>query len=97
MTFQPNPTESFRSMDPLYRPGLDENGAVDELYTASWIGSETALLPRKKHLVKCRNFVPCSRISNCSVQNFSTAVRGIVQNLYTAVVSNMIIALPQIT
>ena len=24
----------FRSMDPLYPPGLDENGAVDKLYTA---------------------------------------------------------------
>ena len=27
-------------MDPLYPAGLDENRAIDDLYTASWICSE---------------------------------------------------------
>ena len=37
-------------MDPLYPPpGLDENRAEDDLYAASWICSETALLHRKKN------------------------------------------------
>ena len=47
-------------MDPVYPPGLDENGAVDELYAAFWIFSETVLLPRKKNLMQFTNFVPRS-------------------------------------
>ena len=35
-------------MDPLYPPSLDENRAVDDLYTASWMCSENGLVQRKK-------------------------------------------------
>ena len=38
----------FPSMDPFYPPDLDENGAVDVLYAASWICSENGLVQRKK-------------------------------------------------
>ena len=37
----------FRSMEPLFPPGLDENCAVDNLYAASWICSENALMQGK--------------------------------------------------
>ena len=35
----------LRSMAPLYPPGLDENGAVANLYPASWIFSKNAAPP----------------------------------------------------
>ena len=40
-------TTSFPSMDPLYPPDLDENGAVCVLYAASWICSENGLVQWK--------------------------------------------------
>ena len=68
-------------MDPLYPPGLDENRAVDDLYTASWICSENGLVQRK-NFVPCSRilllhgtkFFRCTRIDKCIVQNFSAAV-----------------------
>ena len=35
----------FRSMAPLYPPGLDDNGAVVKLYPASWICSKNMAPP----------------------------------------------------
>ena len=53
----------FRSMDPLYPPGLDENRAVDDLYSAPVNCSETALLNRKKILVQRKIFCTLHLIS----------------------------------
>ena len=50
----------FLSIDPLYPPGLDENRAVDYLYAASWICSETALLQQTDQV-------------QCTYKFFSTA------------------------
>ena len=61
------PHNLFLSIDPLYPSGLDENRAVDDLYAASWICSETTLLYRK-------NVVHCTWSAYCTVQNFSDAV-----------------------
>ena len=38
----------FRSIDPLYPPGLDENGTVENLYVASWICSDNVLMYGRK-------------------------------------------------
>ena len=38
-------------MDPLYPADLDENRAVDDLYTASWICSENGLVHFQKYFV----------------------------------------------
>ena len=71
----------FRSMAPLYPPGLDENGAVTNLYPASWICSK----PGTIGITAVKNY--CTRHQNpllsrtifspavkCRVQFFSPAV-----------------------
>ena len=56
-------------MNHLYPPGLYENRAVDDLYSASWMYSEITLLYWK---IFCT--VQYSRLIRCSLQNFSDSV-----------------------
>ena len=58
-------------MAPLYLPGLDENGAVANLYPASWICSKKESKPGTIGITAVYNFVPGTKIHYCLVQFFS--------------------------
>ena len=60
-------------MNPLYPPGLDENRAVDDLYTASWICSEIALLHRKCIYLLVRHVALSRKVQkNPALSNMAT-------------------------
>ena len=52
----------LRSMAPLYPPGLDGNGAVANLYPASWICSKKESKPGTIGITAMYNF--CTRHQN---------------------------------
>ena len=48
----------FRSMAPLYSPGLDENDALVKVYPASWISSKNRAPPGTIGVTARYNFFP---------------------------------------
>ena len=63
----------FRSMAPLYPPGLDENGAVANLYPGYVVRTSQGRV--KSASLLCTIFVPGTKIQCCLVQFFSLSDR----------------------